>query len=110
MYEIRVTNKQQYAIGRAGHVFPPGRTVEVKLNTERQLTEVKACVYLAVEEIKPEIQSKPELPEHVTKSVNEMTVDELRELASDLGIEGYSGLKKAELLTAVSEHVDEDAE
>lgn len=106
MKHVRVTNRQQYAIGRAGHVFPPGRTVEVKLNTERQLTEVKACVYLAVEVIDPEIQSKPEMPEYVTKSVNEMKVDELRQLADDLGIEGYGNLKKPELLAVVSEQVE----
>ncbi|KNF06969.1 transcription termination factor [Gottschalkia purinilytica] len=39
----------------------------------------------------------------VESSLNELTVDELKTMARDLGITGYSSMKKEELIKAIEE-------
>lgn len=48
---IRVTNIQQYPIGRGRHVFPPRSTVEVLAKEGSQIAEINSSVYLRVEDL-----------------------------------------------------------
>lgn len=50
-HKLRVTNNQQYNIGRGRHIFKPGETTEVFAKSGSQMAEIFASSYLTVEDL-----------------------------------------------------------
>lgn len=76
----------------------------IKNNVERisdnpaQIAKLKADGF-------QELASSEKKAEKETKPLDEMNTQELKELAKSLGIDGYSGLKKDELLEVLKDVV-----
>jgi len=54
-------------------------------------------------EVKEEAPAKAEAPAADSNDISKMTVVELKEMAKEKGLSGYSSMKKAELVAALSE-------
>ncbi|MDY0134032.1 MAG: Rho termination factor N-terminal domain-containing protein, partial [Acholeplasmatales bacterium] len=58
----------------------------------------------AAPKVEKKVEEKPAAPKKETKvDLDGLTVAELKEMAKDKGLTGYSALKKAELITALKE-------
>lgn len=93
--QVRVQNKQQYAVARGGHVFPPLATVEVEVKGDKRLAEITACVYLKVAPVAP-------LPAAGTLDAESLSKAELLALAADAGVEASERMTKAQIADAIA--------
>lgn len=76
----------------------------IKNNVER-ITDNPARIKKLKADGFKELGSSEKQAEKATKDLSEMNTQELKELAKKLGIEGYSGLKKDELLEVLKDVV-----
>lgn len=92
------------SIATSSGVYAPGQVVDV----QDALAEAWIMGCVAVRVGTGPTQTNEDGPaEHKTvPDYVDMTVAELRELAKDSGIKGYSGLKKEELINLLKEHGD----
>jgi len=108
--KLRVTNNQRYALGRRGHVFPPGETVEVEVYADAAYREIRASRYLDVEVLdsgSPEpVQTYESTVTVESTDLYDKTVSELRDMAADKGIEVPAGTVKADLVAMLTEAED----
>ena len=74
--------------------------VEKVANTEEQINKLKAAGFKELQANEPAGTSKTEKP------VEEMNVKELREIAKEKGISGYSSLAKEELVELLKDVVE----
>ncbi|WP_313074729.1 Rho termination factor N-terminal domain-containing protein [Lacrimispora sp.] len=84
----------------------------IKGNVERIVKDdVKASKLIAdgfkelneAKEVEPEKQAEPEIPPDPEKSLEDMTVPELKTLAKERGIDGASSLNRDDLLSVLKE-------
>jgi hypothetical protein len=84
----------------------------IKGNVERIVKDdVKASKLIAegfkelgeAKEVEPEKQAEPENPPDPEKSLEDMTVSELKALAKEKGIDGTSSLAKEDLIAVLKE-------
>lgn len=57
---LRIVNTSRNVIVRAGYVFRPGETVEIKDPGEYRRREIRACSKLRIEPVEPEPEKAPE--------------------------------------------------
>ena len=74
--------------------------VEKIANTEEQINKLKTAGFKELQANEPAETSKTEKP------VEEMNVKELREIAKEKGISGYSSLAKEELMELLKDVVE----
>ena len=67
--------------------------------TEERIKEMEAGGYIKPDE--EELKIRADLSDD--QNLNDLTVDELKEMAKESDIEGYTGMKKKELVTALTE-------
>ncbi|MEA5508997.1 Rho termination factor N-terminal domain-containing protein [Crocosphaera sp. UHCC 0190] len=79
--------------------FEPVTKLKCGITKGKKLDSLKQVFYLT-----PEPKPEPE-PIIVKSELNKLTVRELKQLAKDTGITGYSSLKKAELINKLKEKV-----
>lgn len=117
---VSVENRQQYAIYRGGHAFPPDQTIEVDVSTPKRLAEIKACVYLKVRvldepgtesptivDTPPAVVDPPQVVEvSIAEALGAMRVADLRERAAEVGIEVSSRANKSDLIAAILEALE----
>ena len=77
-----------------------GKSAEPKKAEPKKAAEPKQTAEpVAEKKAAPETKATPK--KQAVEDLNKHTVAELREMAKDKGLEGYSGLKKAELIEAL---------
>jgi len=76
-----------------------GKSAEPKKAEPKKAAEPKTAEPVAEKKAAPE--TKATQKKAAVEDLNKHTVAELREMAKDKGLEGYSGLKKAELIEAL---------
>lgn len=86
---------------KRGWAHRPGKSGD---KTEAAEQEVKQ------EAVDPESLSEDEILYFDEESLSKLKVDELKELAKDLEIEGYANMKKAELIAALIDSEEGDSE
>ncbi|MGN1371411.1 MAG: Rho termination factor N-terminal domain-containing protein [Candidatus Coprovivens sp.] len=74
---------------------------EVKKEETTEVVETKEEVTTEVEEVKEEVVE--EVVEEATEDLSSKTLTELKSLAKEAGIKGYSTMKKDELIASLSE-------
>lgn len=78
------------------------RIVEDQVKADRLLED--GFVHLdIVEAVQPETLARSEIPPEAEKNLGDMTVPELKALAKEKGIDGFSSLNRDDLLSVLKE-------
>src|SRR5690554_102380 len=105
--DIAVNDPQGFATlvevsNEAIKAYPNGKAS--KPAKVEKVKEVVKPAPKAAPKVEKKVEEKPAAPKKETKvDLDGLTVAELKEMAKDKGLTGYSALKKAELITALKE-------